>query len=64
MRAANKPCIVTGSMMTAWMAPFIKRRASGHLQYRSVLESNTRSWVMDLLGFCLVERAKGMVGFR
>ena len=36
IRAANKPCSVTGSMITLCMAPLMKRRASGHLRAMSV----------------------------
>lgn len=35
-RAAKAACRTTGTMMAPWIAPFIKRRASGHLQEKSI----------------------------
>lgn len=63
-RAAKRACRARGRAITPCIAPLMKRKASGHLH---IDLEEVIDWVSEgqyLRGFCLVERAKGIVGVR
>ena len=54
IRAAKRPCKTTGTMIAPWIAPLIKRKASGHLvkhQHAPLRAYGAQTFVVSVVKF-------------